>query len=93
MSVQYEIIVHGRVQGVGFRPYIYNACLKAGLKGFVQNTGNGVVVLVDKERPFRQILKAIPPLARIDSCTMSEVEDKGEGGRENTRRLEPRTNS
>jgi hydrogenase maturation protein HypF len=62
----YKFIIKGVVQGVGFRPYIFNACKNAKLKGYVQNTGDGVVVEVDDKEKFIDILKNIPPLARID---------------------------
>ncbi len=39
-----EIIISGRVQGVGFRPFIYRAANNLGLRGFVKNTTGGVVV-------------------------------------------------
>lgn len=63
----YKFTIKGVVQGVGFRPYIYNACKKAMLKGYVQNIGNGVVVEVNDKDQFIDILKKIPLLARIDS--------------------------
>jgi len=63
----YKFIIKGVVQGVGFRPYIYNACKKTKLRGYVQNTGGGVVVEVNDKEKFIDILKNIPPLARIDS--------------------------
>jgi hydrogenase maturation protein HypF len=66
----------GVVQGVGFRPYIYNACVKAGLKGMVQNVGDGVIVEVDDKRVFKQILKHIPPLSRIDELKITRVKDR-----------------
>ncbi len=69
----YKFIIQGVVQGVGFRPYIYNACKKAGLKGYVQNTGNGVIVEVDNKEKFIKILKSVPPLARIDSFEIKEI--------------------
>ena len=63
----YKFIIKGVVQGVGFRPYIYNACISAKLKGCVLNTGESVVVEVNNKEKFIEILDRIPPLARIDS--------------------------
>lgn len=70
----YRFLIKGVVQGVGFRPYIHNACRKANLKGYVQNIGTGVVVEVDNKQKFIAILKNIPPLARIDSYSIEKTE-------------------
>ncbi|HII72211.1 TPA: carbamoyltransferase HypF [Candidatus Woesearchaeota archaeon] len=75
----YKFLIKGVVQGVGFRPYIYNACVKAGLNGYVQNTGDGVTVVVDDDDAFLELLKDIPPLARIDSYSAEPVEMEIEG--------------
>ena len=39
-----EIIISGRVQGVGFRPFVYNLAKKYNIKGFVTNVEKGVLV-------------------------------------------------
>ena len=69
----YKFLITGVVQGVGFRPYIYNACKEAGLKGYVQNIGTGVEVVVDNKKKLKEILKKTPPLARIDDVKISEI--------------------
>ena len=46
MSVQYEIIVHGRVQGVGFRAAARNQARSLNLKGWVENNPEGTVRVV-----------------------------------------------
>ena len=43
MSVQYEIIVHGRVQGVGFRAAASRKARSLDLKGYVENLPDGTV--------------------------------------------------
>jgi len=40
----FEIIISGRVQGVGFRPFIYNLAKKYNIKGFVTNNETGVLI-------------------------------------------------
>jgi len=48
-----EAVIHiqGRVQGVGFRPFIYRKAVKLGLRGYVVNLGDaGVEVRVEGER-------------------------------------------
>ncbi len=41
---QYEVVVHGRVQGVGFRYAARNQARSLGLKGWVENRSDGSVV-------------------------------------------------
>ncbi len=41
---QYEIVVHGRVQGVGFRYAARNQARSLGLKGWVENRPDGSVL-------------------------------------------------
>ena len=67
-----RIHVTGIVQGVGFRPFVYNRALQHGLTGWVCNTSAGVDIEVNGEpdiiRSFIQSLQNdAPPLARIDS--------------------------
>jgi hydrogenase maturation protein HypF len=63
--------VHGQVQGVGFRPFVYRLALELSLSGWVRNDARGVEIEVqgDGERiaAFLDRLQSqAPPLARID---------------------------
>lgn len=69
----YRFFVQGVVQGVGFRPFIHKACTRVGLKGYVQNTGDGVFIVVDDKDKLLEIFQHLPPLARIDSYSVEEV--------------------
>jgi hydrogenase maturation protein HypF len=67
-----EILVRGTVQGVGFRPFIYNLASRFAIAGTVTNTSHGVVIVAGAEdnrlQPFLQAIeKEAPPLARITS--------------------------
>ena len=42
---QYHIHVRGLVQGVGFRPYVYRLANEMGLRGYVDNSNDGVLNL------------------------------------------------
>ena len=65
--------VHGVVQGVGFRPFVYRLAMEEGLAGFIGNDSGGVTIEVegraDRIDSFRRRLEAeAPPLSRIDSA-------------------------
>jgi hydrogenase maturation protein HypF len=64
--------VQGIVQGVGFRPFIYQLARKSGLKGYVANTAFGVDIEVEGdpsaiENFLEDIEMKKPPLAEITS--------------------------
>jgi hydrogenase maturation protein HypF len=63
----YCYIVKGKVQGVGFRPFIVQACRAAGIKGYVQNAGSHVKIDVDNPLILEKILKTLPGEMRIDT--------------------------
>lgn len=69
-----RFVIHGIVQGVGFRPTVHRIAKAMGLRGYVQNNGSSVVIEVEGDgEGFLEMLKAnLPPLARIDSIEMEE---------------------
>src|SRR5271157_2713560 len=80
-----EVLVRGVVQGVGFRPFVYRLSLEEGLTGFIGNDTDGVTIEVEgaaaRVEAFLARLKTeTPPLARIDSVTVRELEAGGEAG-------------
>jgi hydrogenase maturation protein HypF len=72
----YRFHVTGLVQGVGFRPYVYTASTKRGLKGYVMNVGDGVVIVADDQETVHDMLAGAPKSARIDTVSVSEVDDE-----------------
>jgi acylphosphatase len=48
MNKNFELIVEGRVHGVGFRNFAYTRALKYNIKGFVKNTFDGNVEIICK---------------------------------------------
>ncbi|MDO9304083.1 MAG: carbamoyltransferase HypF [Sulfuricurvum sp.] len=83
MSEQYvhvHIIVRGIVQGVGFRPFVYREAKTHGLKGFVINTADGVVIEaegLEYEAFINALRENLPKHARIDSMEIVESESCG----------------
>lgn len=73
-----EIQVQGIVQGVGFRPFVYNLALKLNLKGYVNNDDNGVnILLIGDEKDINTFLEELknnpPPISRIDNIISKKV--------------------
>jgi acylphosphatase len=67
-----KVIIHGAVQGVGFRPFIYRLSTELGLRGWVLNSSQGVFIEVEGERPVLEefllcLEREKPPLAVIHS--------------------------
>jgi hydrogenase maturation protein HypF len=70
------------VQGVGFRPYVYNLAKSFGLCGFVRNSSSGVVIAVEGEptavEQFVEEMRRNPPaLARIEQFTIAPLDPSG----------------
>ena len=74
-----RIHVDGIVQGVGFRPFVYNLAVSLGLTGWVRNTSSGVDIVINGEpqniNKFLAELSNNPPaLSQIDSIQIqSEI--------------------
>ncbi|EAK3004773.1 carbamoyltransferase HypF [Campylobacter coli] len=74
----YKLQISGLVQGVGFRPLVYELALKSKLFGEVRNDGFGVEIILactQKEcQNFIENLKNhLPPLARIDQLIITQI--------------------
>jgi len=77
-----RIHITGIVQGVGFRPFVYNLAEELGLTGWVRNTSAGVDIQVDGDNSslsdFAQLLKeSAPPLALIASLEVEACSPNG----------------
>lgn len=76
----FKIQIKGRVQGVGFRPFVFNLALHQGLLGSVSNNADGVIIKInvtqDKANAFlKAILENPPPVAVINSHHLEQIED------------------
>lgn len=77
-----RIHITGIVQGVGFRPFVYNLAARLKLTGWVKNTSAGVDIEVDGEKnildDFIQSLHdEAPPLSHIDTLSASFLPENG----------------
>jgi|Deesub1362B_J571_1020462.scaffolds.fasta_scaffold00071_84 hydrogenase maturation protein HypF len=70
------IEVRGIVQGVGFRPFVYNKAKELGIKGYVQNRGTKVRIVAQGERidEFIKEIEKGTPLSRINDLSVEFVE-------------------
>lgn len=71
------LTVKGIVQGVGFRPYVYNLAASFNLKGWVNNNSEGVYIDIEGEncdidKFIDKLKKDPPPLAKIENIKEEE---------------------
>jgi len=80
MNHRTKILVKGIVQGVGFRPFIYNLAKSLDLKGYVINSSRGVTVEIEGENSpafIDRLPKEAPPLSQIMSIDVVPMEYHG----------------
>ncbi|MGE5892628.1 MAG: carbamoyltransferase HypF [bacterium] len=73
-----KVIVKGVVQGVGFRPFVYNLAQSLNLRGYVRNSDDGVVIEIAGEKVplfIDSLRDNAPPLAKIDSLEVIPSEN------------------
>jgi hydrogenase maturation protein HypF len=77
------IEVRGVVQGVGFRPFVYNLAVRLGLTGFVKNqTGRVLIEVEGGPQPLDRFLTELadrpPPLAQIEGLSWEPRAARGD---------------
>ncbi len=77
------IVIRGIVQGVGFRPFVYNLTTRFGLGGVVQNQTGSLWIEVEGEpsslEPFlAELTSNPPPLAQIEHLSWEQRSSCGE---------------
>jgi len=80
-----RVVVRGVVQGVGFRPFIFRLANRLGLKGWVLNSTEGVVIEAEGEdETLARFLEALPleapPLSVIEKIESNFLPAVGYGG-------------
>lgn len=77
------IKIKGMVQGVGFRPYVYNLAGSMKLSGFVKNTSEGVLIDVEGKEVagfIGRLKEGAPPLSEIREVDISPMPAAGYSG-------------
>ena len=78
--MSYLIQITGQVQGVGFRPFIYRLAQQKQLTGWVNNTTDGVFILINQNIDIQYFIEEIktqkPPLAISQNIIVQSVESE-----------------
>ncbi|MBI5848347.1 MAG: carbamoyltransferase HypF [Nitrospirae bacterium] len=74
------ISIQGIVQGVGFRPFVYNLATELKITGFVSNTSEGVVITAEGSNLshfIERLRQEAPPLSRIMKIDIAPAAPEG----------------
>lgn len=79
MLKTYKIIISGQVQGVGFRPFVYNLANEFNLKGTVSNNEKGVLIFISGTQKnidlfYYKLINFPPPVSKIKQHTICEID-------------------
>ncbi len=75
----YKIEINGRVQGVGFRPFVFNIATQLSLNGSVSNNENGVLIFINSDKEtasrFLETIKIKKPVvSEITSISLQKID-------------------
>ncbi|MHC0447686.1 carbamoyltransferase HypF [Flavobacterium sp. 3-218] len=78
MIPSFQIVISGIVQGVGFRPFIYNLATKHDLKGYVSNNQFGVLIVAQEKeaaiiRFYNELKRRYPKNSTVQHIAISEI--------------------
>ena len=82
MKERLNITIFGAVQGVGFRPFVYNLAKELGLSGWIRNTSCGVSIEIEGEKDkckefISRVDKEKPAHSFFQSFEMVYLDEKG----------------
>lgn len=80
--IRKRIVVHGRVQGVGFRYHVHQEALRLGICGWVKNLPDGTVE-IDAEGPssrMKQFVEAVKKGSPVSKVTRMDIRDAAPTG-------------
>jgi Acylphosphatases len=74
-----KIIIYGKVQGVGFRNFVFLHAKKLNIKGYVKNNPDGTVEAVfegdeDNINKMIELCEKGPERARVDKIDIKDIE-------------------
>jgi hydrogenase maturation protein HypF len=77
-----KLKINGIVQGVGFRPFVYQLARQYDIKGDVANTSSGVTIHIEGaseriERFCADLTRKPPPLAHITDVRIQPESTRG----------------
>jgi acylphosphatase len=77
-----RFVIHGRVQGVGFRWFTRDAAAREGVTGYVRNRPDGTVESyaegeADALTRFERAVRSGPPGARVKQVTVLDEDPTG----------------
>jgi hydrogenase maturation protein HypF len=80
-----RISLHGAVQGVGFRPFVFRLAQELGLHGWVNNTAAGVLIEAEGLEPklhefLRRLETDRPRISIVQSCEATFLDPTGRTG-------------
>jgi acylphosphatase len=76
-----KVIIYGKVQGVGFRNFVFLHAKRLNIKGYVKNNPDGTVEAVfegdeDTINRMIELCKKGPERARVDKIDIKDIEIK-----------------
>jgi hydrogenase maturation protein HypF len=82
-AIRKHVQIRGIVQGVGFRPFVYNLASSLGVAGYVFNSSAGVTLEVEGDESsveafLRTLTASPPPLAEITEITIVDAGSRGD---------------
>ena len=77
----YHIHINGIVQGVGFRPMVYQLAKEMQLKGYVKNGSDGLHIFFNASQDvadlfFKRIKQQAPPKSKITSAIPNKIDEE-----------------
>ncbi|HAM41361.1 MAG TPA: carbamoyltransferase HypF [Candidatus Omnitrophica bacterium] len=84
-AARVRVVIHGTVQGVGFRPFIYRLATRHRLAGWVSNSSHGVVIEAEGapdavEQFLADLQQDKPPRASLQGMESTRLDPTGEDG-------------
>lgn len=80
-----RLAVQGRVQGVGFRPFVFQLASQCHLSGWIENTPQGATIEIEGHSDDLELFQRLlplqaPPTAKIETIATSSVSLRSEKG-------------